>query len=107
MTQISHLVVVCPACGGAGAVANVAFHQARELARSFRVTLVSDSFPAAGLEGVTFRHLNPLRFGWLRRYGHVPREVAFALSAKVAIAKLHARASVDVLLCHGHPVTEG
>jgi FkbM family methyltransferase len=85
-------------------VANVALHQARELARYFRVTLVSDSFPAAELAGVAFHRLSPPCFDWLRRYGHVPREVAFALSAKAAIAKLHAQADVNVVLCHGHPV---
>lgn len=99
-----HIAIICPACGGAGAVANVALHQARELARYFRVTLLSDSFPATGLAGVTFHRLNPPRFDWLRRYGHVPREVAFALSAQAAIAKLHAQAGVNVVLCHGHPV---
>ncbi len=99
-----HFVIVCPACGGSGAVANVALHQARELARYFRMTLLSDSFPADGLEGVIFHRLDPPRFGWLRRFGHVPREVAFALSAKTAMAKLQTQAGVDVVLCHGHPV---
>ncbi|MCU0780280.1 MAG: glycosyltransferase family 4 protein [Akkermansiaceae bacterium] len=96
--------MVCPACGGSGAVANVALHQARELARYFRVTLLSDSFPLAGVEGVTFHRLQPPRFDWLRRFGHVPREVAFVLSAKAAIAQLHAQAGVDAVLCHGHAV---
>lgn len=104
MIQRRHLLMVCPACCDAGAVANVALHQARELARYFRVSLLSDSFPAAGLLGVTFHRLNPPRFGWLRRFGHVPREVAFALSAKSAIRQLHTRGGVDVVLCHGHPV---
>lgn len=105
MTNIRHLVMISPACGGAGAVANVARHQARELARYFQVTLVSDSFPATGLKGVTLQSLHPPRFDWLRRYGHVPRELAFALSAKSALRRLHARGGVDVVLCHGHPVT--
>jgi len=98
------LVMVCPACGGTGAVANVALHQARELARHFRVTLLSDTFPAAGLVGVACQRLNSSRFGWLRRLGHVPRELAFALSAKAAIRQLHANAGVAVVLCHGHAV---
>lgn len=99
-----HLVVICPACGGAGAVANVALNQARELAHYFRVTLLSDSFPATGLEGVTYQPLDPPRFGWLRRLGHVPREIAFTLSAKAALRRLHASTGVDIVLCHGHPV---
>ena len=68
------------------------------------MTLLSDTFPAAGLVGVTFHRLNPPRHGWLRRFGHVPREVAFALSAKSAIRQLRTRGGVDVVLCHGHPV---
>lgn len=96
--------MVCPACGSSGAVANVALHQARELARHFQVTLLSDTFPAAGLEGVRFHRLQPPRFGWLRRFGHVPREFAFALSAKSALRQLHADGGVDIVLCHGHPV---
>jgi hypothetical protein len=72
MTQISHLVVVCPDCGGTGAVANVALHQARELARYFRVTLVSDSFPAAELAGVAFHRLSPPRLVWTTRRQHWP-----------------------------------
>jgi len=99
-----HLVVICPACGGAGAVANVALNQARELAHYFRVTLLSDSFPATGLDGVTYQPLYPPRFGWLRRFGHMPREIAFTLSAKAALRNLHGSAGVDIVLCHGHAV---
>lgn len=99
-----HLVVICPACGGAGAVANVALNQARELAHYFRVTLLSDSFPATGLDGVTYQPLDPPRFSWLRRFGHVPREIAFTLSAKAALRNLHGSAGVDIVLCHGHAV---
>lgn len=99
-----HLVVICPACGGAGAVANVALNQARELAHYFRVTLLSDSFPATGLDGVTYQPLDPPRFSWLRRFGHVPREIAFTLSAKAALRNLHGSAGADIVLCHGHAV---
>jgi len=104
VTDKPHLIMICPACGGAGAVANVALHQARELARCFRVTLLSDTFPAAGLEGVRFQRLHAPRFGWLRRFGHVPREIAFALSAKAAIRQLRSAAGVALVLCHGHAV---
>ena len=34
-----HIALVCPACGGPAAVANVALHQAWELARYFRATV--------------------------------------------------------------------
>ena len=98
------LAIVCPACGKGGAVANVALHQTQELSAFFCVTLLSDSFPATGLEGVSFHSLLPPRFCWLRRFGHVPREIAFALSAKAALTRLYTQAGVDVVLCHGHPV---
>ena len=101
---VLYLVIICPACAGAGAVANVALNQSRELARYFRVTLLSDSFPATKLEGVTYQPLHPPRFAWLRRFGHVPREIAFTLSAKAALRKLHGGAGVDIVLCHGHAV---
>ena len=77
-SQNAHIAIVCPACGGAGSVAGVALHHSRELSKFFRVTLVSDSFPDAGLPGVEFLRVTPRRFDYLRRYCHVPNEYSFA-----------------------------
>jgi len=100
----THVVIVCPGCGGSGAVGNVAVHHAVELAKQFSVTLISDGFPAGDLPGVTTVGIRPARFGMLRRFAHVPNEIAFALRARAAITALHARLPVDFLLCHGHPM---
>ena len=98
------VVVVCQGCGGSGAVANVARRQAVELARRIPVSLVSESFPRESLPGVERYAIRPWRFGWLRRFAHVPNEIAFALAARAAVARLHARSQVAFVLCHGHPV---
>lgn len=100
-----HVAIICPACAGQGAVANVAMHYAREIAKSFRVTIVSDSFPDDRPPGSTRLALDPIRFDCLRRFGHLPNEVAFAFAARAALAKCHAMVRVDWIICHGHPVS--
>src|SRR4029079_6031113 len=42
-------------------------------------------------------------FRWLHRFGHVPREIAFARSAHRALALLHQSHGLALVLCHGHP----
>lgn len=100
----NYIAIICPALGGNGAVANVALHQARELAGRFRVTLVSDSFPVENFPGIERLQIKPWHFGFLRRFAHVPNEIAFALAARKAIFRLHATRPISMLICHGHPV---
>jgi glycosyltransferase involved in cell wall biosynthesis len=100
----THIVIVCPGLGGGGSVANVALHQARELAKRFCVTLVSDSFPPGVSQTLGQLPLKPLRFGLLRRFAHVPNEIAFTWAARLAVAHLHIRQSVDAVICHSHSV---
>jgi len=99
-----NVAVICPGCGGSGAVANVALHQSAELAKYFRVQLVSDGLPPKPAPGVVQRPIRPPIFRQLRRFAHVPREAAFALWAKAAVRRLHAKQAVDAVICHGHPV---
>ncbi len=77
-------------------------HHATELAKRFKVTLVSDGFPAERIEGVTLSLLQPLRFGLLRRFSHVPNEVAFALAARTSVSRLHRTMSIDWIVSHSH-----
>lgn len=98
------LAIICPSCGGTGAVANVALHHARELAKYHPVALFSDTFPAYSLPDVQFVPLKPRIFSWLRRFAHVPNEIAFALAARAAVERLHREYGVDFILSHGHPV---
>ena len=100
----AHIVIICCALGDAGSVANVALHQAYELSKRFRVTLVSDKLPAPELPGVDGLHVNPLSFGFLHRFAHVPNEIAFARAVRSAVSRLNSQRSVDVVICHSHSV---
>jgi len=104
MIKKSNIAIVCPSCGGEGAVGNVAVHQARELTRYFRVILLSDSFPKEVSEDVECCLLSPARFDCLRRYCHVPNEFAFVVSAKKALEKINRQRRLTAVLCHGHAV---
>lgn len=101
-----HIAIVCPALGSTSSVANVALKQAYELARQFHVTLVSDSFPTAVTDGPQRNYsCIPSRapsFGILRRFAHVPNEVAFTLAVRYALVRLHIGQPVDVVICHTH-----
>ncbi|HEX7706879.1 MAG TPA: glycosyltransferase family 4 protein [Thermoanaerobaculia bacterium] len=99
-----HVAVICRALGGSGSVAAVALRQARELARHFRVTLISESFPdetpwASARLLVTLRDLNVLR-----RFRHVPDDYMFARASGRALLELQARDPLDFMLAHAHSV---
>jgi glycosyltransferase involved in cell wall biosynthesis len=96
-----HVVIACPSLAQAGAVASVALHHARQLCSSFRVTVISQSVPE--LEAaVGFARVHPIDFSFLRRFAHVPNEIAFAWEVGTALQDLHARAPVAMVMCHGH-----
>jgi glycosyltransferase involved in cell wall biosynthesis len=97
-----HVAIVCPDMGSASSVASVALRGAQEIARRARVTLISNTFPSdVGSVGIHRVRMPNLSF--LRRFRHVPDEVAFARSARNVLLRL---TDVDVLLCHGHAVAE-
>ena len=91
-----HVAIVCRGLGGTGSVAAVALRQARELARSMRVTLVSDSFaPDETLPHVVARVPNLYA---LRRLRHVLDELFFARAAKRALRAI----APDAIVVHSH-----
>jgi len=99
-----HVAVICRGAGSEGSVAAVARRQAEELSHRFDVTLISDP-PAPRLRNqVTAATVSPSSFSWLRRFGHVPRELAFARAARHALRRLHRHRAIDVVLCHSHVV---
>ena len=102
MTSGLNIAIVCPACGGTGSVANVAVHHAKELSKSFQVTLVSDSFPDTALPGVESLKVTPRRFDYLRRFCHVPNEYAFARAVRDKLEMMHKGTPIDMIICHGH-----
>lgn len=97
-----HIAIVCPACGTPGSVASVAIHQARHLSPYFNVSLVSDSIPEGNLGDVTGLRVHPRRFDYLRRFCHVPNEVAFANAVHSQLAQLHETNPINLVICHGH-----
>ncbi len=101
LSMSRHLVIVIPQCAGR-TIASNAIRRASELTTRFTVTMISDRFPdsfPAGLERVLIR---PRRYDYLRRFCHIPNELAFARAARAAVAGLGRRA--DFLICHGHTV---
>ena len=81
-----------------------AMHAAELTARGFDVSLISDGTgpgPGPSRPGLERVHVSPHRFEWLRRYSHVPRELAFAR----AVARTLADAPVQFVIFHGHVLT--
>lgn len=99
-----HIAVVCPGSGAGGSVAAVALRQAAGLASSFDVMLLSDSHPAEPIGRVKYLRIRPPSFLWLRRYGHVPRELAFTRHVRRVLFDLALARHLDFVLCHGHAV---
>src|SRR6516162_3439872 len=98
-----HVAVICRELGERGSVPTVALRQAQELGRYARVTLLSDSFPD-NTDSRLFRQLvTPANLSFLRRFSHVPRELAFAIAVKRGLFRLQEQgAELDFVLCHGH-----
>ena len=98
------LVIVCPACGGNGSVASVALTQARLVRSDFAVRIISDSFDSTIQlpPDIVPLRIEPPAFRQLRRFAHVPREVAFAIWAKRALWRENIRSPIDFVLFHGH-----
>ncbi len=100
-----HIAVICPGSGGGGSVAAVALRQAAGLARFFGVTLLSNSHPAESIEGVDYFPISAPSFQWLRRYAHVPREIAFTRYVRRALFTLARARDLDFVLCHSHAIS--
>ena len=101
--QDLHVAVICRELGGQGSVPAIALRQAQELARYARVTLLSNSFPK-NMDPCLLRHpVTPANFSFLRRFSHVPQELAFAFAVKHCLYRLQEQgAELDFLHCHAH-----
>jgi glycosyltransferase involved in cell wall biosynthesis len=98
---LKRIAIVCRHAGGTGSVGFVAVRQAKELAKRFEVTLLSETFPA-DLPGVRQLQVRGRNFDFLRRFAHVPNERSFAAAARRALFALHAENPLDLVLCHSH-----
>lgn len=93
------VAVVCQSVAEGGGVANVAIHQSRELGREFEVLLMSESFPAAPIAGVEYVPVQCRRYGWLRRFAHVPNLLGFVLAVR---RELRRQPAVACIVVHSH-----
>lgn len=100
------VAILCPGCGGGGSVAQVALNHIRVLSASFKVVLLSDSLPGWRISGVEYVKISSRRFNSLRRFCHVPNELAFLHAMKKALVALSQRCHVDVVMCHSHSLAE-
>lgn len=94
------VVIAAPDAGGTGSVASVVRNHARELAKGREVLLVSSTLPETSIPGVTGVRIQSPTFAWLRRLGHVPRELAQAWKIGVAVRRLCIERKVSALFVH-------
>src|SRR5262245_58788260 len=98
-----HIAVICRGLGLQGSVPAVALRQAQELGRYARVTLISDSFPDNGDPCLSSQLVSPANFSFLRRFSHVPLELAFAFAVKRRLCRMQEQgAALDFVHCHAH-----
>ena len=97
-----HVAVICRELGGQGSVTAVALRQAQELGFHARISLISDSFPDS-VDPCLPLLITPVNLSFLRRFSHVPQELAFAFAAKRCLHRLQEQgAELDFVHCHAH-----
>lgn len=102
------VLVICEGLGGSGAVANVAWQQALGLSRQLSVCLISDGLSQErraqlATSQLRLRILSPPQFTVLRRFAHLPRQLAWILLALIA-AQHELQRTRTVVICHSHPL---
>lgn len=80
----------------------MAINHARYLADHFDVTLISDSLPETPIEGIRNIAISPHRFRWMRRFGHVPADLAFGFAAARSLVTASSEEAFDLVEFHGH-----
>lgn len=98
----SHVVVASPNCAEEGSVGTAATKQASELAKSFKVTLISGTLPIRDPGGIRMESVSFKSFRFLHRFSHVPAELSLARAVRRKLLRLHSLEPVDFVLFHGH-----
>lgn len=104
------VIVICEGMGSGGAVANVAWQQALGLSRRQPVCLICDGLSperrvqlATNQVNLRLRILSTPQFTALRRFSHLPRQLAWILLAlRTAQRELHGEQTP--VICHSHPL---
>jgi glycosyltransferase involved in cell wall biosynthesis len=70
----------------------------------YRVTVVSDSFPENLDSRFETLAVTPPKFNYLRRFAHVPNDLAFVLAVRRQLQGLMSQDPFDFMLCHSYPL---
>ena len=104
------VIVICEGLSSGGASANVAWQQALGLSRRQPVCLICDGLSperrrqlATSQGSLRLRILSVPSFTALRRFSHLPRQLAWILLALHA-AQRELQDSRSTVICHSHPL---
>jgi glycosyltransferase involved in cell wall biosynthesis len=97
-----HVLIVCRSLGAGGSVASAALNQIRQLSDEFAITALTEVAPSDLKSEISCSLLRVHQFVWLRRFGHVPREIAFARAARKELRRHACLNRIDFILCHGY-----
>ena len=100
----NHIAIVCQSSGTQGSVVYVVNQYATRLIKYFEVSLISDSFSNVLSGEVNKIRISPHSFNYLKRFCHVPNEVAFCRAARAAIGRLHEIKPVNFIYTRSHSV---
>jgi glycosyltransferase involved in cell wall biosynthesis len=98
----SCLVIIAPDLRTGGSVGGVALRHAIAMNASRDVHVITRAVPPDLPAGICPIIVRPSGWNWMRRYCHVPNELAFVLSARRALKALAATTRIDAVWCHGH-----
>jgi glycosyltransferase involved in cell wall biosynthesis len=98
------IVIVAPDLS-AGSVASAARRHAIELSKHHAVHVITRSVPPGLPSRIDAVLVHPRSWKQLRRFCHVPNELAFIWSARQALLTLSTRESPDLVWCHSHGLT--
>lgn len=98
------LAMILPSCKGR-AIGDNAIRRGVAISDSFQVVIISDSFPDFVPKEIQTIRIKPRRFNYLRRFCHVPNEIAFARASRAPLLKLANTGNLVFVFCHGYTVT--
>ena len=99
------VVIIAPDMHLGGSVGSVAWRHALGLAALHRVYVITRAVPARPEPGIKSIIVRSYSWNWLRRFGHVPRELSFLCAARRALRRLTEKENIDLVWCHSHAVT--
>ena len=99
MEDKKQLIIVLIDCSDR-TIASNAILRAKELSKKFEVTLISNIFFNNAHDKITRLKVELGNFHWLRRFGHIAREIVFSYQVRKKLRSLPGKP--DFLICHGH-----